>query len=443
MGIFGKVFGGGEKISSREAETQTSQEDYPAFRGENNYENVKPKTEAERQAEISDAREAVKNAYRKSGETNRETLEMDFETVEKKTGEFFDSLQGLCEGMNLFHSGRYAWPKNNSRNFMEKFGGEEFRPQKNPDMYTMMCFATLFIDAEAERRKLESSGRAISRDEKIDLFNKFQYPSYKVYIPQEMGGSAWKGFDKNKFEVSNPSAGLGGTYEKFFGSDENPERKALAEKAISLYNDLAPFMDKNSGMRTMNKFLAENRGKTIEGFKKKVAVQEVAQETVRETVQEATQETAQEAARETVKETSETIDLTDLRDKRNEKIDKLKDEIDWLKNKISEAAKQNKNDTVGTERMQKLISVVNDLNDEKIIINGVFSRMSGDMDKMAIKNRLASELSAKKQVLDLLTDNRSKYEKGSEEYNQNEKNRNEQKRWIRAITRVLEKDFKE
>ena len=408
MAIFGKIFGGGERTSNHEAGQQAPQEDYPAFRRENNYENVKPKTEAERQTEISDAREAVRNAYKNPGTTNYETNrpKMDFETIEKKTVEFFDSLQGLCEGMKLFYGGRPGWPDNNSRNFMDKFGGDEFKIQKNPEMYVMMSFATMLIDAESERRKMDNKG-AVSRDEKDKLFAKFQFPLYKVYVPQEMGGSAWQGFDKTKFNTSNPAAGFGGTYEKFFGSDEHPERKTLAEKAISLYSDLAPFMDRRSGMQTINKFLAENRGKKIEGFRKRAVVQEA--------------------------EKAENFDLTELRDKRNGKILDLEDEIENLKKRGS--------DSYTTDRIEALQRQIQTLDDENEQIRKIIERSIGNTDKTTIKNRFFEERNKQKEIHDTLTNNRSRYEKGSEEYRQNEKNRQRAKRRMDAVVRILEKDF--
>ena len=413
MGFFGKKFGG-EKVKSVENVEANNESEYPKFKGQE-IEKTQPLSPEEKHKEISAARDAVINAY--GHHEKNEGMEMDFETVEKKTVEFFNAIQDLCEGMNLYHGQRFGWP-DNCKEFMNKFGGEDFSPQKAGELYSKMSFATMLVDAEIKRRRtISESGGQVAQEEKVRCYNRFQYPLYKVYIPAEMGGSAWSGFDKNKFQIEDPAAGLGGTYEKFFGSDQDPDRKILAEKAISLYEDLAPFMDEKKGRSNINTFLTKNRDRKIEGFRKRVVARE-------DVVSPMPNDTEKEIV-------GKTIDLYNLMEDKDEEIYQLEDRVDDL-------AKRG-NDTYTMDQIQRMQTKIRDINDEKIIIRKLTEEQSGQttIDEADFKKRLYTYADEQRHIVEVLSDKQKGCEKSSDEFRQFAKARANAKRRMNAATRLL------
>lgn len=415
MGFFGKKFGG-EKVKNVENVEANNESEYPKFKGQEIKE-TQPLSPEEKRKEISAARDAVKNTYDHHGENDG--AKMDFETVEKKTMEFFDAIQDLCDGMSLYHGQRFGWP-DNCKEFMNKFGGENFGPQKAGELYSKMSFATMLVDAEVKRRRTisESSGQD-AQEEKLRCYNRFQYPLYKVYIPAEMGGSVWSGFDKNKFQIEDPAAGLGGTYEKFFGSDRDPDRKILAEKAISLYEDLAPFMDEKNGRSNVNMFLIKNRGRKIEGFRKRTVAQE-----------DAMPLTPNGAEKET---TDKTINLYSLIEDKDEEIYQLEDRVDDLVKRG--------NDTYTMDQIHRMQTKIRDINDEKIIIRKLIEERTGQgqttIDEAGFKKRLNAYADEQRHIVEVLSDKQKRCEKPSYEFRQFTKARADAKRRMNAAARLL------
>ncbi len=413
MGFFGKKFGG-EKVKSAENAEANSENDYPKFKGQE-IEEVQPLSPEEKRKEISAARDAVKNAYSHHGENDG--TEMDFETVEKKTMEFFDAIQDLCEGLNLYHGKRDAWPKN-CRIFMDKLGGENFNSQNIGELYAKMSLATLLVDAEVKRRRVvDKSGGQVTKDEKLRCYERFQFPLYKVYIPTEMGGSAWSGFDKNKFQMTDPAAGLGGTYEKFFGSNQDPDRKILAEKAISLYEDLAPFMDEKNGSSNVNTFLTKNRGRKIDGFRKRTAV-----------LEDVVSLTPNDTEKKTV---GKTINLYNLMEDKNEEIYQLEDRVDDLVKRG--------NDAYTMDQIQRMQTKMRDINDEKMIIRKLTEKQSGQttIDEADFRKKLNAYADEQRRIIEILSDKQKGCEKSSDEFRQFAKARADAKRRMNAAARLL------
>ena len=416
MGFFGNKFGG-EKVKNVENVGANNESEYPKFRGQEIKE-IQPLSLEEKRGEISAARDAVKNAYGHHG--GNERLEMDFETVEKKTVDFFDTIQDLCEGMNLYYGTRFSWP-DNCREFMNKFGGEDFSPQKAGELYSKMSFATMLVDAEVKRRRaINKNGGQVSRKEKDDCYDRFQYPLYKVYIPQEMGGHTWSGFNKSTFQMANPAAGLGGTYEKFFGSDQDPDRKILTEKAINLYEDLAPFMDEKNGRNNVNAFIAKNRSRKIEGFRKKTAAQE-----------DIASVTLNNVEGETI---GKTINLYSLMDDKDEEIYRLEDIVDDLVKRG--------NDAYTMDQIQRMQMKIQDINDEKIIIRKLVEEQNGrgqaTIDETDFRKRLDAYADEQKRIVEILSDKQKVCEKSSDEFRQLTKSRADAKRRMNAAVRLLE-----
>ena len=399
MKLFGGIFGG-EQVSNRET-SKNEWKDFPAFQGEQKNDSIKPQDPEEKQAQINNARDAVKNAYNQNSSEVKPS-EMSFEMVEQKTKEFFDAMQDLTDGMNLYYGTRCSWPQN-SREFVDKFGGDKFKPQNSGDSYAKISFATTLIDAEIRRRNASES-TMVSVDEKRKIFSSFQYPLYKVYIPPEMGGSAWKGFDEHKFQISNPEFGLGGAYEKFFGSSNDPERKALVERAIESYSALMPFMDAKTGRRAISEFLTKNRGRQIEGFREK---------------------------EQSINAVEKDISLFDLRDDRDGKISDPEDEIESI---------GSAQDTYTRERIDRLKSKIQKINDEKVIIERLIGEYPGleKIENSNIREKLSKYIDEQEHLFEVATAKRDQSEKGSEEFRNYARARDGVSRRIKAAKRMLD-----
>lgn len=440
MGFFNKMFGGETSRNSEVAENK--QEEYPAFRGAQNIEPVKPKTEAERQAEISAARDAVKNAYGRQngrdgqsaqGGQNQQGVRgeqsdsadelMDFEKTEQKVTEFFDAVQGLTEGMNLYYGMRAGWPTgNNWHEFMQKFGGEDLNPQKGGEICIKMSFATSLIDAEAKRRKIDSDNMDRAGKEKV--FSNFQYYLYKVYAPPEMGSSAWL-TNKSKFEVSNPATGFDGAYEKFFGSEADLERKALAEKTINLYDELSPFLDAKTRHRMITEFGNKNRGRKIKGFK------------LRGDADDATRRFAVDNA-EGVNDVSSAemgagenrpVNLYDLRDRMD---DEIMEKEDAMRNLVGD-------DAYTQERRDRLQGKIREVEDEKVVMNWLMGQNQGQetVGGASFAEQIVKYISEQNRIIEATTEKRDRSEKGSEEFRSYAKSRNDAIRRRKAAERIL------
>lgn len=399
MKLFGGIFGG-EQVSNRET-SENEWKDFPAFQGEQKNDSIKPQDPEEKQAQINNARDAVKNAYNQNNSEIKPS-EMSFEMVEQKTKEFFDVMQDLTDGMNLYYGTRCSWPQN-SREFVDKFGGDKFKPQNSGDLYAKISFATTLIDAEIRRRNADKS-TAVNDNEKKEIFNSFSFPLYKVYIPPEMGGSAWKGFDEHKFQISNPEFGLGGAYEKFFGSSDNPERKALVERAIESYSALMPFIDAKTGRRAISEFLTKNRGKQIEGFRKK---------------------------EQSINVVEKDISLFDLRDDRDGKISDLEDEIESI---------GDTQDTYTRQRIDGLKAKIQKINDEKVVVEWLIGQYTG-LERIKnddIKKKLNRYIDEQEHLFEIATTKRDQSEKGSEEFRNYARARDGVSRRIKAAKRMLD-----